>query len=203
MSDLFDVVPQPFPWTVVEGLFPASLLREVLAEFPTANDSRWVTYGSDHERGKKCGGPELWGPATREWVALAESLAPELAEAFDLPPLTADALGGGMHLTAQDGRLDLHVDFNRHPDGRVRRLNFITYLNDEWRPEWGGSLYLGAERDIEVLPLFNHTAVFATSDTSWHGHPDPIQGWHVRRSLALYFYSAPEPVVEHSTVWQS
>jgi hypothetical protein len=65
-------------------------------------------------------------------------------------------------------------------------------------------LYLGANREIEVLPLFNTTVIFETSSRSWHGHPEPIVGDHLRKSLACYFYAPRRSDDEllDTTVWQ-
>jgi hypothetical protein len=38
-----------------------------------------------------------------------------------------------------------------------------------------------------VEPIFNRAVAFKTSDTSYHGHPDPLRGAE-RRSLAVYYY---------------
>jgi Rps23 Pro-64 3,4-dihydroxylase Tpa1-like proline 4-hydroxylase len=115
-------------------------------------------------------------------------------------------VGGGYHLIPPgDGRLALHIDFNRSPDtGLFRRLNFLVFLNEGW-DDPGGRLQLGDDGGgvaREIVPQFNRTVVFATSDRSWHGHPRPAARW--RRSVAAYFFSWQPPadyVGDHSTVW--
>lgn len=51
--------------------------------------------------------------------------------------------------------------------------------------------------------LLNTTCLFETSTESWHGHPDPIVGNHVRRSLATYYWRPIQPSdrQQDSTVW--
>ncbi len=98
-----------------------------------------------------------------------------------------------------------HVDFDRHPQTEWRRaVNLIIYLNHGWREEWGGLLELGEHGKVTIAPEFGRTVIFECSDHSWHGHPTPIAGGHVRRSLACYYYS-PDDLPQgpgHSTVWR-
>ena len=58
-------------------------------------------------------------------------------------------------MTGPDGRLAMHRDFNVHPgtSGLERRLNVLLFLNETWDKEWGGVLYLGEHKQIEVMPL--------------------------------------------------
>jgi hypothetical protein len=211
----FDLAPlrpqferaEPFPHIVIDGLWPADELRGAAAEFPPGDDHRWITYPDPKEYGKRAGDARLWGPATRRFFDVARSAATcwRLEELTGIGPLTADDIGGGMHMTGLGGRLETHVDFNVHPSLPLeRRLNMLVFLNDEWERDWGGVLYLGQEREVEVLPLFNRTVIFACSDESWHGHPDPIVGEHWRRSLACYYYAPlrAESGPAHTTVWR-
>ncbi|WP_406444593.1 2OG-Fe(II) oxygenase [Streptomyces sp. NBC_01613] len=199
-------VAAPFAHTVVDGLWNAAELHACAAEFPPGNDPRWITYPAPKEIGKRAGASNMWGPATRAFFETARSpeVCRALEEATGIGPLTADDLGGGMHMTGEGGRLAVHRDFNRHPTLPLeRRLNVLVFLNEEWEREWGGVLYLGAEREVEVVPLFNRTVVFACGPESWHGHPDPIVGEHWRRSLAVYYYAPlrEETAPGHTTIW--
>lgn len=48
-------------------------------------------------------------------------------------------------------------------------------------------------RVVTVEPVFNRAVIFATSDTSFHGHPEPMklpEGVY-RRSIAMYYYAIP------------
>lgn len=199
---------QPFPHIVVDNLFGPNRMRRAAAEFPPADDPRWLTYPDEKERGKRCGGPEMWGPEVQRWFE--DAWSPEFVQYIEgitgISPLTPDHVGGGMHMTTEGGRLASHVDFNIHPDHPKleRRINVLLFLNEDWDPEWGGSLLLGENRDVEIVPDFGKVVIFATSDKSWHGHPDPIVGAHERKSLACYFYAPrrESTSTEHSTVWQ-
>ncbi|HMG62444.1 MAG TPA: 2OG-Fe(II) oxygenase [Streptosporangiaceae bacterium] len=196
----------PFPHLVLDGAWDPDLLDAINAEFPPAADPRWVTYPDPKEFGKKAAGPNAWGEVTRGFFDEARS--PEACKALEaltgIGPLTADDIGGGLHETGQGGRLAAHVDFNVHPSLPLeRRINMLVFLNRDWDPAWGGTLYLGEHQEVAVVPEFNRTVIFATGGTSWHGHPDPIVGDHLRRSLALYYYAPlrAETGDAHTTIW--
>ena len=79
-------------------------------------------------------------------------------------------IGGGLHRTRVGGSLAVHADFNKHPRFTLdRRLNLLVYLNEDWTEANGGWLELW-DRDMQrcvqrVLPTFNRTVIFSTSDT--------------------------------------
>jgi len=80
----------------------------------------------------------------------------------------------------------------------LRRINLLIYLNDDWAPEYGGNLELWSkdmkESRVKVAPLLGRAVVFNTDLDSFHGHPDPLScpPDRSRRSMALYYYTAPE-----------
>jgi Rps23 Pro-64 3,4-dihydroxylase Tpa1-like proline 4-hydroxylase len=101
--------------------------------------------------------------------------------------------GGGVHRIGRGGFLKMHTDFNFHNELRLyRRLNLLLYLNEDWQHVWDGGLYLGKGYEKYIEPEFNSMVIFETSETSWHGHPEPLRcpdGTH-RDSIALYYYTA-------------
>jgi hypothetical protein len=122
--------------------------------------------------------------------------------------------GGGLHFTRSGGRLAIHADFNKHFRYKLdRRLNLLIYLNKGWTEQNQGWLELWP-RDMSscakrVLPVFNKTVLFSTTDFSFHGQPEAIIGPPdlFRRSIALYYYSNGRPQEEitpapHSTLWK-
>jgi Rps23 Pro-64 3,4-dihydroxylase Tpa1-like proline 4-hydroxylase len=121
-----------------------------------------------------------------------------LEEVTGISPIIADQaiVGGGLHEIYPGGYLNVHTDFNFHPQsGHHRRLNILYYLNPEWREEWEGKLELWPEDFsgpfAEIAPILNRMVIFETSEISYHGHPKPLrfpQGL-TRRSLATYYYS--------------
>lgn len=204
---------EPFPHVIVDGAFADADLAAVLAEWPTDDAPGWQGFApSENERGKRQGSaPDMWTPTAA--AVLGTLQGPQFIEWLTaltgIPNLTPDAIGGGYHDVPRGGLLGVHVDFNVHPtrDDLHRRLNVLLYLNAHWTAECGGELLLGADPEtrVRVAPLFNRLVVFATSERSYHGHPDPWNHDLPRRSLACYFYSpeAAEPAEVHSTRWLS
>ena len=161
----------------------------------------------------------IWmlGPTTRHLLSEFNS-APFvnfLEEVTQIKGLVPDPhyFGGGIHQIEAGGYLKIHADFNVHQRLRLdRRLNALLYLNRDWRDEWGGQLELW-NKDMtlavrKISPQFNRLVVFATTDSSFHGHPDPLlcPPGVTRRSLALYYYTNGRPAEErssaHSTLHQ-
>lgn len=199
---------EPFPHLVVDNFWSDDELRMAAAEFPVPADPRWKTYPDPKEWGKRCmDDPSTWSRGVGQLMAhlCSEVMCEALEDLTGHRGLTPDPLGGGMHMTGTGGRLDMHVDFNIHPDGkRLRKLNLLVFLNDEWDREWGGTLYLGPGMEKAVVPTWNRTVIFECSEESWHGHPGPIEGDHWRKSVACYYYVPMDKAAEvtpHTTEW--
>jgi len=126
--------------------------------------------------------------------------------------------GGGIHQSKRGGKLDIHIDFNKHPKLSLeRRLNVLIYLNKNWKEEYNGDFqiwngYKDEETGKHVLtklvekiyPTFNTFACFNTSGRSYHGFPDEIRCPQdvTRKSIALYYYTACQSLEEsHSTTF--
>lgn len=108
--------------------------------------------------------------------------------------------GGGIHSIGDGGFLKMHADFNWHEKLAVhRRINLLIYLNEEWEESYQGDLILASMDEHKnllpgraVSPKFNTTVIFITDDTSFHGHPVPLNVPDGRRrnSLAAYYYQS-------------
>ncbi len=195
-----------FPAWLFDGAFDDTTLAAVSAEFPEVDDPRWQTFVGDHEIRKQQGGPACWGPATTALILhlLAPPMCKQIADLIGVKHLVGDVVGGGMHQSGPGAHLDVHVDFDRHPQtGWRRAVNLLIYLNHGWRQENGGCLELhGGPRPVVIAPEFGRMVVFRCSDHSWHGHPMPVVDG-IRRSIAVYYYD-PDDLPDgpgHSTVW--
>ena len=120
--------------------------------------------------------------------------------------------GGGLHQGADGSYLDVHADFNIHPQlGSYRRLNVLVYLNETWQPAWQGYLELWS-RDMKecrqyIEPKFNRCVIMETHDHSFHGYKElRLPPGTTRRSLATYYYSAQRSDAQtedkHDTLFQ-
>jgi hypothetical protein len=121
-----------------------------------------------------------------------------MKEITGIPTLEADPYlhGAGLHAHGPNGRLNMHLDYERHPiTHKQRRLNVIVYMNKDWKEEWNGHIQLWnqdmSECKAKVTPIFNRAVVFQTNEISWHGLPDRIlcpEG-EFRKSFAYYYVS--------------
>jgi len=204
------VAAEPFPHIALDGLFDDDALDAVLREFPDRNAMKWREFDSPLE--KKLGyfhETSTISKTVREFLNDMNSFEMLLwLEALTgIEGLIPDPYfgGGGLHQIEPGGFLKIHADFNVHPKLRLdRRLNMLVYLNKDWRDEYGGHLELW-DRDRsacreKILPAFNRTVIFSTTDTSFHGHPHPLtcpEGMS-RKSVSLYYYTAGRPEEERS-----
>ncbi len=203
---MFQRREQPFTHWVDDALVAADTCQRAAAEFPAPGAGEWHTFSGRHEHGKsQC--PTPFGPTTTAVLRWLQSdvFVAGLEELTGIAPLTPDVLGGGMHQTGPGGHLDVHVDFNTHPNehGSRRALNLLLYLNDQWLPGDGGELELwdGAHRTAVIEPVAGRAVLFPTSDTSWHGHPNPVAAGRLRRSIAVYYFTPGDVARAHSTEW--
>jgi hypothetical protein len=198
----------PFSHVGIDNLFDPVTYRKIAAAFPASDSTIWKKPDNAHTQGKL---------VTRRGDSnLKESLYDDAARAVffelnsglflhflerltNIPGLVGDPYfaEAGFHCTEAGGRLDIHADFSHHDQiGLERRLNLILYLNEDWKAEYGGALQL-YDRDLQArqafLPIANRCVIFETSETSFHGHPEPTTPppGIFRKSIALYYYTLP------------
>ena len=124
----------------------------------------------------------------------------KLSKITNIPNLEFDPYlhGAGLHVYPRNGKLDVHLDYEKHPiTGKERRVNIILYLNKEWKPEWNGETELWNKDVSECIksPVkFNTAIIFQTNDISYHGVskkilcPEDVY----RKSIAYYYVSPLE-----------
>lgn len=195
---------KPFPHIVFDDFFDEAILDRIVAEFPDPNRSDWQRFANSREVKLASKGEWQLSHFTRYFVYLLNSSAflTFLEQLTGIAGLLPDPhlMGAGLHQIVPGGKLAVHADFNVNQRLRLdRRLNVLVYLNRDWKPEFGGHFELWDETMAgcveRVLPLFNRMVVFSTTETSYHGHPDPLTcpPDRTRRSLALYYYSNGRP----------
>jgi hypothetical protein len=213
------VAAVPFPHCVIDDFVPASVLEQVLVEFPDPRDPGWSQTRSGRDRKMLYRDEDGMGPQTRQLVdQLRSSTFVRFLEALTgiaglVPGPHLDG-GGGLCAIEPGCRLQVHADYNRNEHIRLdRRLNVILFLNKDWREEYGGQLELW-DRTVtrcgrRILPAFNRCVVFATSDYTPHGHPTPVQtpDGRTRKALILYYYTngrpADEATAAHGTIYHA
>lgn len=190
----------PYPYGSFDNFLPPQILdrvREELRELPEAE----TMFDRPQERLKSSYQPERLKPYTRALFHALNS-KPFLAfleELSGIEGLIPDPYfaGGGIHVVANGGHLDIHADFNHHGKLNLeRRMNVLIYLNRDWREEWGGSFEIWnremTEKVAGFVPLFNRMVCFNTGSDTWHGNPQPVNhpDGEPRQSIALYYYTA-------------
>ena len=221
----------PFPYAVLDGLFPMDVIEAVEGEIPDApklkpdgcvENSQRCFY--DHDQNlKNAFNDELYfGPATLAVfrVLKSEVFTNFLEKLTGIDNLIPDPayLGSGIHQTLSGGKLNIHADFNRYEKFDMhRRVNVFLFLNTNWDESYGGQLELWS-KDLKscgakINPDLGRFVVFSSTDFSYHGHPHELTcpPDRSRRSLALYYYSSNRPAEEclnsacysgHSTLFQ-
>ena len=205
---------EPFPHIVIDGLLPEARIDEIRAEFPALDAMRVKSNRTTGVKGSLAEAGQ-WGTVTRDTIGWLNSAAflRGLVALTGIEGLASDPYfeGGGLHQIGEGGFLKIHADFNIHKvTGMERRINLLLYLNRDWPEDFGGHLELWDEamehRVQRIAPLANRCVIFSTTDTSYHGHPDPLTcgPGESRKSIALYYYTAPKAQKEfHSTLYQA
>ena len=207
---------EPWPHIVLDDFFESESLDLVLTEFAQVQ-SNWKSFDTKYEAKHQMNQDQNFGPYTRS-IFHALNSAPFLeflSKVTGIERLVSDPylVGGGYHQIPKGGKLGVHVDFNKHEQlGLYRRLNVIIYLNKNWDESFGGHFQLWSNStkkcEKKVLPKFNRMAIFETTNSSFHGHPEPLgcpDGVY-RRSLALYYYSpdrGAQNKKSHSTIFMT
>ena len=106
--------------------------------------------------------------------------------------------GAGIHCHPRYGRLNMHLDYEKHPrmENKERRLNIILFLTKDWKEEWNGDNQLWSNDMkkcmVKTYPKFNSAIIFQTNNISWHGLPEKILcPENIYRKSVAYYYISP------------
>lgn len=190
----------PFPYLVFEGLFSPVLLELMAADFDDLGPDQLRRYNNINEKKISTRTNCRLGNAAQLYFNTVYSGAfiDFLQRITGIEGLTPDPglSGGGLHEIPKGGKFSLHTDFNQHSVTKLEnRLVFITYLNKDWLPSYGGALELWSMDEekcmVEIPPNFGRSVLFVQSSKSLHGHPQPVNApnGRTRRSAATYFYT--------------
>jgi Rps23 Pro-64 3,4-dihydroxylase Tpa1-like proline 4-hydroxylase len=210
----------PYPHIYFDDFLPVDVAEAALRDFPEPKEAAWNAYTDVNQHKKlafdaveKLPGSirdVLYFLNSRPMLKFLETLT-GISSVLPDPYYT----GGGLHQIRPGGLLEVHADFSYHKKLRLdRRINVLIYLNKDWREEYGGHFELW-DRDVtraekKILPIFNRCAIFSTTSTSFHGHPQPLAcpPDRNRKSIATYYYSngrpeeAPELTQRHEVAFQ-
>ncbi len=206
---------RPFGHVVLDDFLEPDAAQRAMEELSALDQENWNSYVHINERKFSHTEPTSWGSTLQsileelnssEFVGFLEGLT-GIDNLFADPSLE----GGGLHQSTTGGYLNIHADFTVHPHHRNwrRRVNLLLYLNEDWRPGYGGDLELWTtdmkRREKVIAPLGNRAVIFTTDADSFHGHPEPMTcpPGVARRSLALYYFSLEVQPLVRSTEYRA
>ncbi|HEX3469900.1 MAG TPA: 2OG-Fe(II) oxygenase [Silvibacterium sp.] len=208
---------KPFPHIFFDDFLPIEAAEAALREFPEPKQLKWQSFDNQNEVKLAFDAVEKLPPGDRDVLYFLNSrpMIQFLETLTGIEGIIPDPYfaGGGLHQIRPGGKLGVHADFNLHTKLKLdRRINVLIYLNKDWKEEYGGHFELWNKEmtaaEQKILPLFNRCAIFSTTSTSFHGHPNPLScpPDRTRKSLATYYYSNGRPEEEvheaHSTLFQ-
>jgi Rps23 Pro-64 3,4-dihydroxylase Tpa1-like proline 4-hydroxylase len=194
---------KPFEHTIIPMFFKEEIAEEINEKFPlpTNGDDDWNFYHNPIEHKYSLNKFDKYAEIKRifEYLQTDECIN-YIRKITDIEDLEIDPYlhGAGVHVYPNNGKLDIHLDYNIHPiTKKERRVNLIIYFNKDWDEEYGGELKLYDDKfneiKIENFCMWNSAILFRTSDISYHGLPEPINCPEnkYRKSLAIYYVSNP------------
>tara|TARA_B100001123_G_scaffold395586_1_gene477235 strand:+ start:671 stop:1522 length:852 start_codon:yes stop_codon:yes gene_type:complete len=190
---------KPFHYFFVDEFLPKELAEDLLACYPSTDQNIWTKTTYAHES-NKCHAQSGFPGPIKDYFDLTATprFLKIISEITGIDDLVADPklFGGGLHQILPGGFLDVHIDYNFHPETKLcRRLNLLVYLNKQWKREYEGYVELWDmenKKQLEnIAPVFNRAVMFETNEISYHGHPAPLKcpPNMTRKSLAVYYYS--------------
>ena len=192
---------EPFPHIRLAPFLFSAAAERLVEEFPRTDDPIWKHYNHVNCHKLATNDLEQFPQTAAQVIEELSSLefVSWLSELVGIPDLVPDPTleGAGLHQISSGGYLNIHADFTyHHHDSRLRRrVNLLLYLNKEWEDDRCGELELW-DADMKNCvakypPLINEAIIFSTSESSWHGHPRPLNspGDIGRKSIALYYYT--------------
>ena len=194
----------PFDHWVIDNFLDSVDAEKLSKEFINYDSSQDVVHYQGWIAEKKtCNVWNRFPPLTYKTFSnlLSLDFVTHLSAITGITPLYPDIglHGGGWHMHKAGGNLALHLDYSIHPKTQLqRKLNLIVYLEEDYKPEWGGGLEFWSHdeennRPLEkvkvVEPVFNRAVLFDTTQNSWHGFPQPITSpeGKMRKSFAVYY----------------
>jgi len=192
-------IAQPFEHVIIPNFLSQEFIDKIVGSFPKI-DKSWHHYNNPIE--VKFAYDDIYQlpDCIKNYFNLVSTN--EITEVFrkisGIDNIEYDPYlhGAGLHSLGKNGRLNIHLDYEKHPySNKQRRMNLILYLSHDWQKEWNGHTELWnkdmTQCAVKSPVVFNTCVIFKTNEISWHGLPDKIQCPVdvFRRSLAFYYVS--------------
>ena len=190
----------PFGHVVINDFLNKDLAETAFSKFPSNYDD-WHKYNNPLEVKYALDDFNMMDESIQSiFKTLSSQQAIDIfSKITNIPNLEHDPYlhGGGLHAHPRNGRLNIHLDYEKHPilTDKERRLNIILFMTKDWREEWNGDNQLWdeslTEPAVKTPVQFNTAILFQTNNISWHGLPDKIKCPEgvFRKSLAYYYIS--------------
>lgn len=198
---------QVFRYIVIEDFFQTEQAVHILQSYPDITKGAWdsTTYIDQKNKFQQ----RTFEKDSIFHAVFSELNSPEFIRFLEgitsIEQLQGDEalFGGGLHQSTQGAFLNVHVDYNVHPQTKYhRRLNVLVYMNEDWEEAYEGHLELWDMQQQQLLdkiaPTFNRCVIFETNEVSYHGHPKPLRSPRgiSRKSIATYYYTPTRPQQE-------
>lgn len=190
---------KPYPYIVIENFFKQDIADQITNNYPKI-DNIWHKYYNPFEYKYTLDDLDKMPSNISDIFNLlsTDNFIDILKKITGISDLTYDPYlhGAGLHTMPSFGRLNVHLDYEKHPiTGKERRLNLIYFTNKDWKEEYNGDLQLWEKNmsncSKKIYPKFNCAVIFRTNDVSWHGIPDKIMCPEnmYRQTIAYYWVS--------------
>jgi Rps23 Pro-64 3,4-dihydroxylase Tpa1-like proline 4-hydroxylase len=203
---------KPFSYVVIDNFLKDEYAQDLYDKYPNINQD-WHKYNNPLEIKYAYDNLSQMPKLYKELFYYLNSniFIEKLKEITNIANLEYDPYlhGAGIHAMPNNGRLHMHLDYEKHPySGKERRLNLIYFLNKTWDIKWGGELELWdnkllmtprnskllddiSDKKVHIEPIYNRAVFFKTNDISWHGIPEIIKCPEniMRKSVACYWIS--------------
>ena len=189
----------PFEHIVIDNFLNETYANELYTLFPEKFDD-WYKYENPIEvKFAYDDINKLNDPMKNYFYYLSSNVMVEIFRKItNISDLTYDEYlhGAGLHCHPTYGKLNIHLDYEKHPfSGKERRLNIILFLTKEWNQVWKGQNELWNKEATKCVSKtdiqFNRAVIFKTNNISWHGIPEKIicPPDKYRKTLAFYYLS--------------
>lgn len=197
---------KPFPHLVLDDVFDQKELNWILLGWPKKHQHSIENKGQhlkSHTNGEKEMGYYMADFImkhfqSQEFIGFLEKLT-------SIQGLVLDCFDPSLHETYPGGWLKPHLDYTiSNRTGLQHRVNVILFLNEDWKPEYGGDMeiyesgkmhgmnWISEKNKVSISPIFNRIAIIEINENnSWHG-ASTVTGPFSRKSIAVNYFSLPD-----------
>jgi dTDP-glucose 4,6-dehydratase len=202
----------PYEHIIIPNFLNTEYAEKIFSEFPTnINSSNWYEYNNPIEKKYANDKINIMPRCIKKLFNLlsCKEIIKKINLLTGIENLEYDPYlhGAGLHIHSKGGKLDLHLDYEKHPYlNKERRLNIILYMSKDWQEEWNGETQLWDKElttCIKKSPvIFNSAIIFKTNEKSWHGLPEEIKCPEgvLRKSIAYYYISSLDSIPDENII---